>query len=100
MATKFTFKTNKPTGAYKSFHNDEHVIKLDKKEVGQITHSHPHRIRLIVEKDDVATSDNPNCTWKWITLKKESELVADAKQWLNEKFDSITTKFKLHKLEE
>jgi len=93
----FTFKTEKPTGKWKSFDSDNHIIKMDKKEVGTIESDKPFKIRLMVMKNDVITDNNPNCAWKWITLKKESETLEQAKEFLNANFDAIVSKFTLHK---
>lgn len=92
---KFTFKTEKPTGRYRSFYSPHHYIKLKGVMVGTIGHEHPHKIRLMVVKDDIAEDGNPNCKWKWITLKVESESVMMAKAWLQEKIHTITQTFNL-----
>lgn len=92
---KFTFKTDKPTGRYSSFHPYTHHIKLKKIKVGSIDDRSPHRIRLMVVKDDINEDGNTNCDWKWITLKKESNSVEEAKDFLNNNFKSITTKYKI-----
>jgi len=68
---KFTFKTEKPTGAYRSFFSENHYIKLNKKQVGAIA-DRTWKIRLMVFKDDINEDGNANCQWKWISLKKES----------------------------
>lgn len=92
---KFTFKTEKPTGSYKSFFSDYHYIKLKKKEVGTITDK-TYKIRLKVWKADINEDGNPNCKWKWITLKKESKTLQEAKDFLNENIKLITTEKKLY----
>jgi hypothetical protein len=53
----------------------------------------------MVVKDDINEDGNPNCTWKWITLKTPHETVDDAKRWLNLNFEAINKKYKLHKLQ-
>ena len=95
---KFTFKTERPTGKWKSFSATWYYIKLDGKEVGSIGEDKPHKIRLMVVKDDINSDGNPNCPWKWITLKKESETMDAAKEWLNNNIAEITTKWKLSPL--
>ena len=92
---KFTFKTEKPTGAYRSFFPEYHSIKLKKAHVGSIVDK-DWRIMLMVIKDDIGEDGNPNCEWRWITLNKESTSLQDAKDWLNHNFDSITKKYKLY----
>lgn len=101
MSTKkFTFKTDKPTGKYKAFHDEYHHIKLNKKTVGSIDDEFPHKIRLQVIKDGVnITDDNPNCPWKWIILKKENNSIEEAKQFLNNNIDKILETYNLHLLD-
>lgn len=93
VADKFTFKTNKPTGKYRSFDTDYHHIKLAGREVGNISAGKTFRINLNVMKTETITDSNPNCPWKRITLKKESETLQEAKDWLNANFKSITAKY-------
>jgi hypothetical protein len=92
---KFTFKTEKSTGQYRSFFQDHHYVKLNKIQVGMIGDEAPYRIRLQVIKSDITEDGNLNCEWKWITLKKNSESVADAKTWLNENITTILEKYNL-----
>ena len=100
MKNQFTFKTVKPTGKWRSFENDQHLIKLDKKEVGRIDCDPPYKIRLAVVKTDINEDKNPNCTWKWIILKHQSSSLAEAKEFLNENFLSIIKQFPLYLFEE
>lgn len=93
---KFTFKTTKATGRYRSFFKDTHAIKLNKVEVGSIDDK-TWRIRLMVIKTDMNEDGNPNCDWGWVVLKKESKSLQEAKDWLNEKFSAITDKYQLVK---
>jgi hypothetical protein len=95
---KFTFKTDHPTGKYKSFEPDYHHIKLNKKDVGYISDEKPYKIRLQVIKENINENGNPNCVWKWATLKKQSETLQEAKDFLNTNFESITQELKLYKL--
>lgn len=55
----------------------------------------PHKIKLKVVKTDIIKDDNTNCDWKWITLKKESKTIDEAKEFLNVNFISINEKYKL-----
>lgn len=92
---KFTFKTTKPTGRYKSFYEPYHEIKL-KGDVVENIDSITYKIRLMVMKDGLSiVDDNPNCDWKWITLARNSTSLNDAKEWLNYKFVDITEKYQL-----
>lgn len=93
---KFTFKTERSTGRYGSFYPDSHYIKLKKQAVGSITDGVPFKIRLQVTKVDINEDGNPNCSWKWITLKKESQTLQEAKDFLNQNIELILKKYKLH----
>jgi hypothetical protein len=96
----FTFKTIKPTGRYKSFDSDIIEIKRNKKLVGNISPDKPFKIRLHVIKDGINFKDNnPNCDWKWITLKKESNSIEEAKQFLKDNFEEINKNFSLKEIE-
>lgn len=93
--TKFTFKTNKPTGKWAWVHNPSHYIKYGKVQVGSIDHE-TNKIRLQVIKDDINEGGNPNCPWKWITLAYKPTSLQDAKDFLNLKFDILIAKYKLY----
>ncbi len=93
---KFTFKTEKPTGKYKSFSSPSHLIKLNKKEVGIIGDKSPYKIKLMVVKKDINEDGHPNCKWKWITLKKESKSLQEAKDFLNETIEAVMCAYELH----
>lgn len=95
MVNKFTFKTEKPTGRYRSFSFEHHRIKFGKLEVGAIT-DREWKIRLMVMKEDIKEDPNDTfCNFKWITLKKESSSLQEAKDWLNkpETMKAILTKY-------
>jgi hypothetical protein len=92
---KFTFKTVKSTGRYRSFYSDHHLIKLKRKEVGNIDADKPYKIRLMVIKKDIMEDKNPNCNWKWITLAKNSETLQEAKDFLNTNVDAILAKYEI-----
>lgn len=93
--SKFTFKTERSTGRYRSFYPDNHYIKLKRKMIGSIDHEPPFSIRLMVYKDNIMEDENPNCDWKWIRLKKESESLQEAKDFLNTNADRILQKFRI-----
>jgi hypothetical protein len=92
---KFTFKTEKPTGRYRSFSKPHHHIKINGVNAGTIGHEPPHKIRLMVVKQDIMEDNNPNCTWKWIQLQKESTSLDEAKTWLNSAAEAIKSKYQL-----
>lgn len=93
---KFTFKTDKPTGKWKSFDSPSHYIKLKGISCGMIDNDAPHTIRLQVIKKDVMEDGNKNCPWKWIRLKKESATLQEAKDFVAEKTDAIIAMYNLH----
>lgn len=92
----FTFKTIKPTGKYRSFEDDYHQIKLNKKVCGDIGYKKPYKIGLQVIKNDIFEDGNPNCIWKWITLDKKSESLQEAKEFLKNNFKLINDKYKIY----
>lgn len=93
---KFTFKTEKSTGRYASFYSDHYHIKLNKVEVGYFSPDEPFKIHLQVVKKDIMEDGNKNCPWKWITLKKESETLDEAKKFLNDNFEVINSKYQIY----
>lgn len=93
---KFTFKTNEPTGRYRSFYRPTYYIKLKRKEVGYIGSDKPHIIRLQIIKKDIMEDGNPNCSWRWMKLKKTFDSIDEAKVFLNEHVDEIVSKFNLY----
>lgn len=93
----FTFKTVKPTGRYKSFFPEHHLIKLKKVEVGTVSDQEGHKIRFQVIKADINKDGNPNCSWEWITLHKESATVDEAKEFLKTNYEAIIKKYILWK---
>lgn len=83
---KFTFKTEQPTGRYRSFYAPYHIIKCNKKEVGSIESNSlqdEFKIQLRVMKKDIMEDNNPNCKWKNIRFKKVFSSLQEAKDWLN-----------------
>lgn len=97
---KFTFKTDRATGRYRSFYPDTHHIKLKRKKVGTIDDSPPYKISFTVYKDDEENDKNPNCKFKHITLVKKSESLIEAKEFLNKNIDILLEKYKLYSLED
>ena len=96
----FTFKTDKPTGKWKSFRKSTYHIKIKRKCVGYIDEDAPHRIGLRVIKKDLMEDKNPNCDWKWIRLKKEFTSVNEAKTFLQKNYEAIIKKFNLKMMED
>ena len=91
----FTIKTIKATGKYSSFDKDYYQINLGGKEVGRLT-TENFKIRLAVIKDDINSDGNPNCVWKWISLKGEFSTPKEAKEFLNKKKALIVKKYNLN----
>jgi hypothetical protein len=92
---KFTFKTDKVAERYGAFYPDIHHIKYNKKEVGCISDNGGFRIRLKVVKKDINEDKNPNCLWKWITLKQTFNSLQESKEWLNAHVEDILKTFVL-----
>ena len=92
---KFTFKTEKPTGSYRSFYPEHHYVKLKKKTVGMIGDKHPHYIRLKVIKANIMEDGNSNCDWKWITLANQFRTIQEEKIFLNENIKLIMKQLNL-----
>ena len=98
---KFTFKTHKPAGPYKSFYSTFTDIKLNKNQIGGIQHkNNAFKISLRVVKKDIMEDGNPNCTWKNVTLKTPIfKELQEAKDWLNIHIEEITKQFTLKQLD-
>ena len=95
---KFTFKTDKSTGKYRSFYKDFYNIKFNKKEVGQIVAvDGGYKNRLQVMKENINEDGNPNCDWRWIQLAMKHNSIQDAKEWLNENRELIFKYYNLKK---
>jgi hypothetical protein len=86
---KFTFKTHKETGQYAWLYKPYHKVFLNRNEVGSINPEKPFLIRLMVMKKDILEDGNSNCEFKWITLKRESKTLDEAKTFLNNNIDAI-----------
>lgn len=96
MNRKFTFKTRKPTGRWKSFFNPNHVIKLGGLEVGSIDSEYPYYIRFMVIKKDIMEDNNPNCEWMWKKLAHKSVSLDYAKQFCTDNAEIILNQFTLY----
>ena len=98
---KFTFKTIKSTGKWKSFDNDSYNILLKKKKVGVFFNKgEGYSINFMVMKTETITDNNPNRPWKWITLKHRAESLEAAKDYVNDNFQKITSSFTLNQQDE
>lgn len=85
---KFTFKnTPTPTGLARVCHKPSVYIRLNGGAVGSIDSD--FKIRLMVVKKDINEDGNPNCPFKWVALKHESDSFLAAKEYLNANFDRI-----------
>ncbi len=93
---KFTFKTANTTGKYRAFFQPDIYIRINKKVCGMIDTQSPFKIRLMVIKKDLMEDGNPNCIWKWVVLKKQSESIREAKDYLNENIKLIRQQFTLY----
>lgn len=91
---KFTFKKEEPTGQFRSFFPTSLHIKYKGFKVGTVS-SDSLKVRLMVWKKDLMGDKNPNCQWKWITLKKEFKSFDEIKVWLNEVSDKLFEIFDL-----
>jgi hypothetical protein len=83
---KFTFKTEKPTGRYRSFAPKTHYVKLKRKQVGGISDNYPYRIWLSIKKE--VTKEFP-APFRNVYLKKQFASVEEAKEYLNENISRI-----------
>lgn len=91
---KVTFKTEKPTGKYKSFSLPSHFIKIGDARIGSID-AEDFTIRLMIIKSDIMEDGNKNCPWKWVRLSRKSVSLQDAKEFIKNNFKSIEEKFNL-----
>jgi len=106
--TNFTFKKQeKATGLMAVGEPYPNVdIKLNKKICGYISaptwnsQSNKWLIRFSVIKKDIMEDGNSNCSWRWITLKKQSETEQEARDFLKIYADKIIEKYDLHFFED
>lgn len=81
---KFTFKTEQPTGRYRSFFVANHNIKYEGKWVGDFVLTEKGWcVSIMIMKTEVYTDNNPNCPWKWIRFRSRHESLEAAKLWIN-----------------
>ena len=113
---KFSFKKDIPTGKWGHLepHNN-YTIKLDGKEIGAINEiilrndffnrynkedDGKFEIRFMINKKDPMEDKNPNCLWRWVTLKRKFENSEEAKQFVIDNSELIQKQFNFHCLEE
>ena len=97
-----TFKTDYPTGRYRTFSHIHINIKLNKQAVGTISwqqsmagHS-GMRVTLHVKDSDSV------CGWKNVTLMKTFDGFSDrqqgklAKEWVKSNWDKIANQYQIH----
>lgn len=94
---KFTVKTNKPTGKWRAFQNASHDIKLGGVVCGSIDDDAPYSVRFMKIKVDVMEDGNPNCTWRWVKIKKDFSSVKEAKAWAIENSEMIQREINIFK---
>jgi hypothetical protein len=54
----------------------------------------------MIIKNNIMEDNNPNCEWRWLTLKKKSDSLQEAKDWLNENIEVIFNTFNIYQGEE
>jgi hypothetical protein len=102
-----TFKTNYPTGRYRSFDHIYITIKLDTQEVGTIGWQTSMDASKTGMRVSLRVKDSTSaCGWKNVTLKKTFEGFSDkaqgkqAKEWVKANWDAIVKKYQLSPLTE
>lgn len=92
-----TFKRHKKEGFYRSFQRTHVDIKRKRKIVGKIseTKSFEFTISLIVRGD----GSNPNCEWRWLTLKGSHPTEEAAREFIKRRWTDIETKFDIMEIE-
>ncbi len=73
-------------------------IKVNKKKVGYISaptwnNGDLWRIRFSVVKKDIMEDGNPNCVWKWITLKVTFKNEDDAREYVKKIITLVQDKY-------
>lgn len=88
----FTFKRHAPTGPYRSFSQTYTDIKIKGKHVGTINEGRGFENWTV---SFIVKSDEHSCGWRWAKLKGIFKDEAEARTFVNEKFETINTKFEL-----
>ena len=92
---KFTFRTEKATGQWRSFQPDHHYIKLKGYDVGSISDEKPHKIRFTVKRTPTPGKPAP---FKWVSFKNEFNSVLEAKQFLIQNTEKIINLIDLYQM--
>ena len=103
----FTFKKHpKETGLRAVGYSRQSLdIKVNGKVCGLIsapnwtTKDNKYTIRLTVFKEDINEDDNPNCVWRWVTLKFKSESEQECKDFLKSNYNNIVQKYNLRTID-
>jgi hypothetical protein len=99
--SKFTFKKyQKATGlaGVAEAGRENYDIKLNKVIIGGLGRNHSYDkidIRFKVRKKDIMEDNNPNCEWKWVTLKYKPSSFQEAKDFLIKFSEDIQKQFNL-----
>ena len=81
---KFTFKTVKPTGRYRSFYKNDYHIKMNGQICGNLFYDKDGwYVSLLVYKKDLNEDGNPNCEFKHIYFTQRLPSLEECKTWLN-----------------
>lgn len=78
---------------------DYYNIKLNGVNVGIFGRNNSHdaiNIRLKIVKKDIMEDGNPNCTWKWATVKHKPFSIEEAKRFLKAFNKEIQIEYKLY----
>jgi hypothetical protein len=100
--SKFTFKKYpRATGlaGVAEAGREYYDIKLKGIYVGIFGKNHSNEkfdIRFQIIKKDIMEDGNPNCEWKWITLKYKTSSSQEAKDFLIKFSEEIQKKFNLY----
>lgn len=92
---KFTFKKNIPTGQWRSFEPESHLIKFNKKECGSIFSTGDGMFKV-----SLAVKCQAPPGWKNTTFLKRQATVIEAKEWLNDHINDILTAYTVHYFED
>jgi len=95
---KFTFKKYRPIGRYRSFEpQDNYDIKLNGKMVGNIKEDErKFTIGFKVNKKDPMEDKNPNCSWKFVRLKRKFDSAEEAIEFIKINTEKIQIQFDLY----
>jgi len=97
---KFMFKKDKKETGLSSvgYPYPKTRIKHNKKDVGYIdpptwrTKSNEWKIYLAIIKQDILEDGNPNCEWRWVSLKKRFKTEPEARLFIKSHLAEILTR--------